>query len=76
MKTEVDVFLILHHYCSEMKDDGLVSSANSQEASSSSTPLSLERKQFSGRYAISSEEFTNELVSLLHLLYISCSLSI
>ncbi|XP_042064044.1 alpha-glucan water dikinase, chloroplastic-like isoform X2 [Salvia splendens] len=46
---------------SEMKDDGLVSSANSNEASSTPS-LSLERKQFSGRYAISSEEFTNELV--------------
>ncbi|KAL1565640.1 alpha-glucan, water dikinase [Salvia divinorum] len=46
---------------SEMKDDGLVSSANSNETSSTPS-LSLERKQFSGRYAISSEEFTNELV--------------
>ncbi|KAG6422613.1 hypothetical protein SASPL_119192 [Salvia splendens] len=61
VKTEVDAFLILRLYCSEMKDDGLVSSANSNEASSTPS-LSLERKQFSGRYAISSEEFTNELV--------------
>ncbi|XP_057774579.1 alpha-glucan water dikinase, chloroplastic isoform X2 [Salvia miltiorrhiza] len=46
---------------SEMKDDELVSSANSNEASSAPS-LSLERKEFSGRYAIASEEFTNELV--------------
>ncbi|KAG6426420.1 hypothetical protein SASPL_110643 [Salvia splendens] len=46
---------------SEMKDNELVTSADSNEASSASS-LSLERKQFSGRYAIASEEFTDELV--------------
>ncbi|KAL1550864.1 alpha-glucan, water dikinase [Salvia divinorum] len=46
---------------SEMKDDELVTSAESNEAPSAPS-LSLERKQFSGRYAIASEEFTDELV--------------
>lgn len=54
----------LHFYCSEMKDDELLSSANSNEVSSTPS-LSLERKQFSGRYAIASDEFTNELVSFI-----------
>ncbi|XP_042048973.1 alpha-glucan water dikinase, chloroplastic-like isoform X2 [Salvia splendens] len=46
---------------SEMKNNELVTSADSNEASSAPS-LSLERKQFSGRYAIASEEFTDELV--------------
>ncbi|KAH6815578.1 Pyruvate phosphate dikinase [Perilla frutescens var. frutescens] len=46
---------------SEMKDDELVSSTSPNEVSSAPS-LTLERKQFSGRYAISSEEFTSKLV--------------
>ncbi|KAL0364189.1 UNVERIFIED_CONTAM: Alpha-glucan water dikinase, chloroplastic [Sesamum angustifolium] len=46
---------------SEMKDDALVSSNNSKEGSSVPA-VTLVRKQFAGRYAISSEEFTSDLV--------------
>ncbi|KAL6569107.1 hypothetical protein OROHE_003388 [Orobanche hederae] len=46
---------------SEMKDNDLVSSSNSKEDSSIS-PVTLVRKQFGGRYAISSDEFNSELV--------------
>ncbi|XP_011086610.1 alpha-glucan water dikinase, chloroplastic [Sesamum indicum] len=46
---------------SEMKDDALVSSNNSKEVSSVPA-VTLVRKQFAGRYAISSEEFTSDMV--------------
>ncbi|KAL8519122.1 hypothetical protein ACS0TY_010167 [Phlomoides rotata] len=46
---------------SEMKDDELVSSTYSNEISSAPS-MALEKKQFSGRYAISSEEFTSQMV--------------
>ncbi|KAI3467562.1 hypothetical protein Pfo_024225 [Paulownia fortunei] len=46
---------------SEMTDDELVSSTNSKEVSSAPS-VTLVRKQFAGRYAITSEEFTSEMV--------------
>ncbi|KAG8366087.1 hypothetical protein BUALT_Bualt17G0039400 [Buddleja alternifolia] len=46
---------------SEVKEDELASSSNSNEFSSSSS-LTLVKKQFAGKYAISSEEFTSEMV--------------
>ncbi|KAK4429801.1 Alpha-glucan water dikinase, chloroplastic [Sesamum alatum] len=46
---------------SEMKDDALVSSNNLEE-DSSVPAVTLVRKQFAGRYAISSEEFTSNMV--------------
>ncbi|KAL3819264.1 hypothetical protein ACJIZ3_005169 [Penstemon smallii] len=46
---------------SEMKEDDLESSTNSEEVSSAPS-MALVRKQFAGRYAISSQEFTTEMV--------------
>lgn len=48
-----------------MKDDELLGSTHSDEVSSAPS-MALEKKQFSGKYAISSEEFTSQMVSLLH----------
>lgn len=48
---------------SEVKEDELTSSTNLSEVASFPS-VTLIRKQFAGRYAISSEEFTRELVSL------------
>lgn len=62
---KVSTIFVLIFNCSEMKDDELASSTQSGEVSSAPS-MALERKQFSGRYAISSEEFTSEMVSLLH----------
>ncbi|GFP88008.1 alpha-glucan water dikinase chloroplastic [Phtheirospermum japonicum] len=45
----------------EMKDDELVSSTNSKEDSSVPS-LTLVKKQFVGKYAISSDEFNSEMV--------------
>lgn len=45
----------------EVKEDELTSSTNLSEVASSPS-VTLIRKQFAGRYAISSEEFTSELV--------------
>lgn len=55
---------VMSHF-SELKEGELVdaSSTNLKE-DGSSPPLTLVRKQFSGRYAISSEEFTSDMVSL------------
>lgn len=46
---------------SEVKEIELQSSSNLVEAETSAT-LKLVRKQFGGRYAISSDEFTSEMV--------------
>ncbi|PIN21110.1 Alpha-glucan, water dikinase [Handroanthus impetiginosus] len=46
---------------SEMKDDAVVTSSDSKEVSSAPS-VTLVRKKFAGRYAISSEEFTSEMV--------------
>ncbi|KAK6160209.1 hypothetical protein DH2020_003590 [Rehmannia glutinosa] len=46
---------------SEIKDDELASSTNSTDVSSVPS-LTLVKKQFGGRYAISSDEFKNEMV--------------
>ncbi|EPS64613.1 hypothetical protein M569_10167, partial [Genlisea aurea] len=46
---------------SEVNDDELGSS-NTSEANSSAPSVTLVRKHFAGRYAISSDEFTNEMV--------------
>ncbi|KAL0421405.1 UNVERIFIED_CONTAM: Alpha-glucan water dikinase, chloroplastic [Sesamum latifolium] len=46
---------------SEMKDDALVSSNNSKGVSSVPA-VTLVRKQFAGKYAISSQEFTSDMV--------------
>lgn len=51
-----------------MKDNELVSSSNSKE-DSSMPPVTLVRKQFGGRYAISSDEFNRELVKPLILIF-------
>ncbi|KAL8035858.1 hypothetical protein ABFX02_12G123200 [Erythranthe guttata] len=47
---------------SEMTDDELLSSTNSKDDVSSAPSLTLVKKKFAGRYAISSEEFTNDMV--------------
>ncbi|KAK4485750.1 hypothetical protein RD792_008396 [Penstemon davidsonii] len=46
---------------SEMKEDDLESSTNPEEVSSAPS-MALVRKQFASRYAISSQEFTTEMV--------------
>jgi hypothetical protein len=60
-------FSFMYHF-SELKEGELVdaSSTNFKE-DGSSPPLTLVRKEFSGRYAISSEEFTSDMVSLSNL---------
>ncbi|KAK1425887.1 hypothetical protein QVD17_21249 [Tagetes erecta] len=45
----------------EVKEENITRSNNLEEASPSST-IQLVKKQFSGRYAVSSEEFTSEMV--------------
>jgi alpha-glucan,water dikinase len=46
---------------SEMKESDLTSSTNLEE-DGPSTPLTLVKKEFAGKYAISSDDFTNEMV--------------
>ncbi|CAK7332615.1 unnamed protein product [Dovyalis caffra] len=47
---------------SELKEGDLAGSSSTNLIEVSHSPIKLVRKQFSGRYAISSEEFTSEMV--------------
>lgn len=49
---------------SEVKEGELENASSSQAKKDGVSSLSLVKKQFTGRYAISSDEFTNDMVSL------------
>lgn len=57
-------FLLLFvSFISEAKDVDITGSSNSEEVGPSGS-ITLTKKQFGGRYAITSEEFTSDLVRL------------
>jgi alpha-glucan,water dikinase len=47
---------------SELTEGELADSSSTNLTEGSPSPIKLVRKEFSGRYAISSEEFTSEMV--------------
>jgi alpha-glucan,water dikinase len=49
---------------SELKEGKLAESSSTNLKEVSPSPIKLVRKQFRGRYAISSEEFSSEMVRL------------
>ena len=58
---------------SAAKEGELTDSISSKSKDDDSLPsVTLVRKQFGGRYAISSEEFTNEMVRLVKLIIHLC----
>lgn len=57
------ILSVMSHF-SELEGELVDASSTNLKEDGSSPPLTLVRKQFSGRYAISSEEFTSDMVSL------------
>lgn len=56
------------HYVSELKEiEILDASATKSEEGGSFPSLTLAKKKFSGRYAITSDEFTGEMVRIEHI---------
>lgn len=64
-------FFFMHFFSvvegSELQDS---SSANLKEEDGPSSSVTLVKKQFAGRYAITSDEFTGELVKLQNYIYL------
>lgn len=57
------LLILVVSFTSEAKDVDFTGSSNSEEVGPSGS-ITLTKKQFGGRYAITSEEFTSELVRI------------
>lgn len=58
------LYLFFLNNLSEVKEDELAGASSSTVKEGAPSNLSLVKKQFRGKYAISSEEFTSEMVTL------------